>query len=52
MRRIGRAFPLLVADRLLIPTLAGFVLDGFTVARRAARAASGAGWCGSSWSTT
>jgi len=31
MRRIGRRFPLLAALSLLIPTLAGFVLDGFTV---------------------
>ena len=30
MRRIGRGFPLLVLYSLLIPTLAGFVLDGFT----------------------
>jgi stearoyl-CoA desaturase (delta-9 desaturase) len=32
MRRIGRAFPWLVAVTLLIPTLAGFVLHGFTLA--------------------
>jgi stearoyl-CoA desaturase (delta-9 desaturase) len=32
MRKIGRAFPLLVAISLLAPTLAGFVLGGFTVA--------------------
>jgi stearoyl-CoA desaturase (Delta-9 desaturase) len=31
MRRIGRRFPLLVAVSLLVPTLAGFVLDGFTL---------------------
>jgi stearoyl-CoA desaturase (delta-9 desaturase) len=31
MRRIGRGFPLLVAFSLLIPTLAGFLLDGFTL---------------------
>jgi stearoyl-CoA desaturase (Delta-9 desaturase) len=32
MRRIGRSFPWLVGLSLLIPTLLGFVLDGFTVA--------------------
>jgi len=32
MRRIGRLFPLLVLVSLLIPTLAGFVLHGFTLA--------------------
>jgi stearoyl-CoA desaturase (delta-9 desaturase) len=32
MRRIGRSFPLLVVLSLLIPTVAGFVLDGFTLA--------------------
>jgi stearoyl-CoA desaturase (Delta-9 desaturase) len=32
MRRIGRRFPLLALLSLLVPTLAGFVLDGFTVA--------------------
>jgi stearoyl-CoA desaturase (delta-9 desaturase) len=32
MRRIGRRFPLLVALSLLIPTVLGFVLDGFTLA--------------------
>jgi stearoyl-CoA desaturase (Delta-9 desaturase) len=31
MRRIGRRFPLLVFLSLLIPTLAGFVLEGFTL---------------------
>jgi stearoyl-CoA desaturase (Delta-9 desaturase) len=31
MRRIGRRFPLLVLVSLLVPTIAGFVLDGFTV---------------------
>ena len=31
MRRIGRAFPQLVLVSLLIPTLAGFVLHGFTL---------------------
>ena len=31
MRRIGRRFPALVVLSLLIPTLAGFVLHGFTV---------------------
>jgi stearoyl-CoA desaturase (Delta-9 desaturase) len=31
MRRIGRRFPLLVAASLLVPTLAGFVLHGFTL---------------------
>jgi stearoyl-CoA desaturase (Delta-9 desaturase) len=31
MRRIGRNFPLLVLVSLLLPTLAGFVLDGFTL---------------------
>jgi stearoyl-CoA desaturase (delta-9 desaturase) len=31
MRKIGRRFPLLVLISLLIPTLAGFVLHGFTV---------------------
>jgi stearoyl-CoA desaturase (Delta-9 desaturase) len=30
MRRIGRRFPLLVLLSLLIPTVAGYVLDGFT----------------------
>ncbi|MGI8903898.1 MAG: acyl-CoA desaturase [Solirubrobacteraceae bacterium] len=30
MRRIGRRFPLLVVASLLIPTVAGFVLHGFT----------------------
>jgi stearoyl-CoA desaturase (delta-9 desaturase) len=32
MRRIGRSFPQLVLATLLIPTLAGFVLNGFTAA--------------------
>jgi stearoyl-CoA desaturase (delta-9 desaturase) len=32
MRRIGRRFPLLALLSLLVPTVAGFVLDGFTVA--------------------
>jgi len=31
MRRIGRRFPWLVVASLAIPTLAGFVLDGFTL---------------------
>ncbi len=31
MRRIGRWFPTLVVLSLLVPTAAGFVLDGFTV---------------------
>lgn len=31
MRQIGRRFPLLVALSLLIPTVAGFVLHGFTL---------------------
>ena len=31
MRRIGRRFPLLAILSLLIPTVLGFVLDGFTV---------------------
>ena len=31
MRRIGRGFPALVGVSLLVPTLAGFVLSGFTV---------------------
>jgi len=31
MRRIGRRFPLLVLVSLLVPTLAGFILDGFTL---------------------
>jgi stearoyl-CoA desaturase (Delta-9 desaturase) len=31
MRRIGRRFPLLAALSLLLPTLAGFVIDGFTL---------------------
>jgi stearoyl-CoA desaturase (delta-9 desaturase) len=31
MRRIGRRFPLLVLISLLVPTLAGFVLHGFTL---------------------
>lgn len=31
MRRIGRWFPQLVVLSLLVPTAAGFVLDGFTV---------------------
>ncbi len=30
MRRIGRAFPSLAAASLLIPTVAGFILGGFT----------------------
>lgn len=30
MKRIGRAFPLLVLVSLLVPTLAGFALHGFT----------------------
>ena len=32
MRRIGRRFPLIVVLSLLIPTVAGFVLSGFTAA--------------------
>jgi stearoyl-CoA desaturase (Delta-9 desaturase) len=31
MRRIGRRFPLLVLVSLLVPTVAGFILDGFTL---------------------
>jgi stearoyl-CoA desaturase (delta-9 desaturase) len=31
MRTIGRRFPLLVVVSLLVPTLAGFVLHGFTL---------------------
>jgi stearoyl-CoA desaturase (Delta-9 desaturase) len=31
IRKIGRRFPLLVALSLLVPTVAGYVLDGFTV---------------------
>lgn len=31
MRRIGRSFPVLAALSLLIPTLAGFILHGFTL---------------------
>ncbi len=31
MRKIGRRFPVLVVLSLLVPTLAGYVLDGFTV---------------------
>jgi stearoyl-CoA desaturase (delta-9 desaturase) len=31
MRRIGRRFPLVVLLSLLIPTVAGYVLDGFTL---------------------
>jgi stearoyl-CoA desaturase (Delta-9 desaturase) len=31
MRRIGRRFPLLVLLSLLVPTLAGFILHGFTI---------------------
>ena len=31
MRKIGRRFPVLVALSLLVPTVAGYVLDGFTV---------------------
>ncbi len=31
MRRIGRRFPLIVLISLLVPTLAGFVLHGFTL---------------------
>ncbi|MBV8949063.1 MAG: fatty acid desaturase, partial [Solirubrobacterales bacterium] len=31
MRRIGRGFPMLVIVSLAVPTLAGFVLDGFTL---------------------
>jgi stearoyl-CoA desaturase (Delta-9 desaturase) len=42
MRGIGRRFPWLVALSLLIPTLAGFALDGFTVAG----AAKGLVWGG------
>ena len=30
MRRIGRSFPVLVLISLLVPTLAGFILHGFT----------------------
>jgi len=32
MRRIGRCFPLLALASVLIPTVAGFCLDGFTLA--------------------
>jgi stearoyl-CoA desaturase (delta-9 desaturase) len=32
MRRLGRRFPLMVGISLLIPTLAGFALNGFTAA--------------------
>jgi stearoyl-CoA desaturase (delta-9 desaturase) len=32
MRRIGRRFPYLVVATLVIPTVAGFVLNGFTLA--------------------
>src|SRR5205807_3087891 len=32
MRRIGKRFPLLVLVSLLVPTLAGFILHGFTLA--------------------
>jgi stearoyl-CoA desaturase (delta-9 desaturase) len=32
MRRIGRRFPLLVLLSLLVPTVAGFILHGFTAA--------------------
>ena len=31
MRRIGKLFPLLALASLVIPTIAGFVLDGFTL---------------------
>jgi stearoyl-CoA desaturase (Delta-9 desaturase) len=31
MRRIGKLFPLIALASLLIPTIAGFVLDGFTL---------------------
>ena len=31
MRRIGKRFPLIALASLLIPTVAGFVLDGFTL---------------------
>jgi stearoyl-CoA desaturase (delta-9 desaturase) len=31
MRKIGRRFPVLVAVSLLVPTIAGFVLHGFTL---------------------
>ncbi len=31
MRKIGRRFPVLVVLSLLVPTVAGYVLDGFTV---------------------
>jgi stearoyl-CoA desaturase (Delta-9 desaturase) len=31
MRRIGKSFPLLVVASLLIPTIAGYVLSGFTL---------------------
>ena len=34
MRRIGRRFPVLVGLSLLLPTLAGFALHGWTLARR------------------
>ncbi len=42
MRRIGRRFPLLVAVSLLAPTLAGYVLHGFTLSG----AAQGLVWGG------
>src|SRR5271156_3059895 len=32
MRRIGKRFPLLVVVSLAVPTILGFVLDGFTLA--------------------
>ncbi len=42
MRKIGRAFPMLAALSLLVPTLAGFALHGFTLAG----AAQGLVWGG------
>jgi stearoyl-CoA desaturase (delta-9 desaturase) len=44
MRAIGRGFPWLVLVSLLVPTVAGFVLHGFT----AGGALRGYLWCGSS----
>ena len=51
MRRIGRSFPILVLISLLVPTLAGFVVHGFTLEGLCA-VSCGAAWCGSSSCTT
>ena len=51
MRRIGKRFPWLVLLSLLIPTIAGYVLSGFTWRVRCA-GTSGAASYGSSSCTT